>query len=84
MGSAYRQDRAWYVIRVRGPLDPAWSARFEGFAIAPHPTGDTILSGEVIDQAAFFGMLSRVRDLGLTVISVERHERPPEEVPDTT
>jgi len=75
MGSAHWQERAWYVIRVRGPLDPAWSTWFGGFTIAPDPTGDTILSGEVVDQSAFHGVISRMRDLGLTVVSVERHER---------
>ena len=82
MGNAFRDARAWYVIRVRGALDPAWSAWFGGFTIAPDSTGDTILSGEVVDQSAFHGVISRMRDLGLTVISVERHEPPPGEVRD--
>jgi len=73
VGDRCRQERAWYVIRVRGLVDPVW---FGGFAIAQDSTGDSILSGEVVDQAAFYGVISRARDLGLTIMSVERQERP--------
>ncbi len=66
-----------YVIRVRGVLAPDWSTWFAGFAIEP-VNGDTILSGEVIDESAFYGLISRARDLGLTIVSVERQERPSE------
>jgi len=74
MSSAHQDARAWYVIRVRGPLDAVWSSWFEGFTITPAPTGDTIFSGEVVDQSAFHGVINRMRDLGLTIISVERRE----------
>jgi len=77
MGERYRQERAWYVIRVRGKLDPASSAWFDGFTAVHDSVGDTVLSGEVVDQAAFYGAISRARDLGLTIISVERLGHPP-------
>jgi hypothetical protein len=74
MSDVCRHGQAWYVVRVRGTVAAAWSCLFGGFTIAHDPTGDTIISGEVIDQAAFYGLMSRVRDLGLTVLSVERRE----------
>lgn len=83
VGDRCRQEGAWYVIRVRGMLDSALSTWFGGFTIAHDSTGDTILSGEAVDQAAFYGVISRARDLGLTIISVERHERPREDFQDT-
>lgn len=81
VGDRCRQERAWYVIRVRGLVDSVW---FGEFTIAHDSTGDSILSGEVVDQAAFYGVISRARDLGLTIISVERHERPREGSQATT
>jgi hypothetical protein len=59
-----------YEIKVQGHLDAHWSDWFEGFAVEPGPAGSTILSGPVPDSAALFGLLERVRDLGLTLISV--------------
>ena len=57
-------------IRVKGRLDPHWSEWFADFAIT-HIAGDeTILSGVVADQAALYGLLARMRDLGLTLVSV--------------
>jgi hypothetical protein len=75
VGDRDRQERARYVIRIHGRLDPDWwSAWFEGFTVTHDETGSTILSGEVVDQAAFYGLLSRARDLNLTIISVERRD----------
>jgi len=77
------QEQAWYVIRVRGVLDRDWATWFEGFSVAHDSAGNTILSGTVVDQAAFYGLISRFRDLGLTIMSVERHERRREALQDT-
>jgi hypothetical protein len=56
-------------------LEPGWwSRQFEGFTVLLDSTGDTILSGEVVDRAAFYGLLSRARDLNLTIMSVERRD----------
>ncbi|MEL7360347.1 MAG: hypothetical protein AAFN40_27930 [Cyanobacteria bacterium J06560_6] len=67
-----------YEICVKGHLAPHWSAWFEGFAmaegrswtIALKENGETLLSGPVVDQAALYGVLIKVRDLGLPLISV--------------
>jgi hypothetical protein len=67
-----RCEAATYCIRVRGVLAPQWSAWFEGLTISHDPDGDTVLIGDVVDQAALYGLISRVRDLGLTLIAVER------------
>jgi hypothetical protein len=59
-----------YQIRVQGLLDPSFSAWFNDFAVAHTAEGDTLLTGEVVDQAALHGILARCRDLGVTLISV--------------
>ncbi len=63
-----------YAIRVRGLLEPCWSEWFAGLTVTPADGGDTVLSGPVADQAALYGLLARVRDLNLTLLSVERLE----------
>ena len=59
-----------YEIRVRGHLDARWASRFEGLTITLAEDGDTLLTGPVIDQAALHGLLKKVRDLGLSLVSV--------------
>ena len=59
-----------YEICVKGHLDQRWSDWFEGFAIALKDNGETLLSGPVVDQAALYGLLIKVRDLGLPLVSV--------------
>jgi hypothetical protein len=61
-----------YRIRVRGHLDTAWSARFDGLAITHDADGNTTLAGPLVDQAALYGVIGRARDLGLALISVQR------------
>ena len=61
-----------YSIRVRGHLDQSWSAWFDGFTITHTAHGETILAGLVADQAVLYGLLSKVRDLGLTLLAVRR------------
>jgi hypothetical protein len=63
---------ARYELRVRGVLDPSWSAWFEGLRIASDPAGQTTITGPVADQAALHGLLAKVRDLGLELLSVRR------------
>jgi hypothetical protein len=60
-----------YVIRVKGHLDPIWQARFENLVITPEQDGTSVLSGAIADQAALYGILVKMRDLGLTLVSVE-------------
>jgi hypothetical protein len=70
--AAGRRAKACYLIRVRGTLDPRWSAWFDGLTIVNDEGGTTMLSGEFTDQAALFGLISRIRDLGLELLSVAR------------
>ena len=63
-----------YQIRIRGHLGPRWADWFEGLTITPEDSGDTLLTGPVVDQAALHGLLRRVRDLGLPLLSVVRLE----------
>ena len=65
-----------YEIRVRGHLDARWFDRFEGFTISLTPAGETIIAGYVLDQAALYGLLNRIRDLGVDLLSVQQ---PPDE-----
>jgi hypothetical protein len=60
-----------YEIRVAGHLSTNWAARFEGLSMRHEPEGETVLSG-MLDQAALHGVLIRIRDLGLNLISVNR------------
>jgi hypothetical protein len=80
-----RPDPVWpadYQIRVEGHLGSAWTAWFEGLTTELEDNGDTILTGAVADQAALHGLLKRVRDLGLPLVSVNRLE--PGSVPQPT
>ena len=63
---------ARYQIRVRGAIDPHWSEWFAGMAIEHDPGGDTLLTGSLADQAALYGVLQRIRDLGLILLAVAR------------
>jgi hypothetical protein len=62
----------YYRIRIRGHLDPGWSDWFDGLAITQEVDGTTSLAGPLIDQAALYGLLSRLRDLGATLVMVEQ------------
>jgi hypothetical protein len=59
-----------YHIRIRGPLDAHWQDWFDGLTITLTDDGDTILSGVIVDQAALHGVLKKISNLGLTLISV--------------
>ena len=61
-----------YVIRVRGHLDPRWAEWFESLTLTHTEAGETVLTGPVADQAALHGLLVRIRDLNLTLVSVSR------------
>jgi hypothetical protein len=63
-----------YLIRVRGNLDSSWSDWFNGFTITGME-GETILEGTVPDQAALHGVLTKINDLGLALISVNQQSR---------
>jgi hypothetical protein len=59
-----------YEIRLKGHLGARWSKQFEGMTITLEEGGDTLLSGSVVDQAALHGLLKKVRDLGMPLVSV--------------
>jgi hypothetical protein len=59
-----------YQIRLKGHLGPQWTDWFGGLTITLENNGDTLLSGPVVDQAALHGLLKKVRDLGMPLISV--------------
>ena len=61
-----------YEIRFRGHLDARRAQMFEGLEMAQEPGGETVLTGSVIDQAALHGILDRIRDLGVPLLSVKR------------
>jgi hypothetical protein len=63
---------AVYEIRVRNRLDERWPRRFPDMEIVPQPNGDSLIRGPVADQSALYGMFSRLRDLGLVLVSVQR------------
>ena len=62
-----------YKIRVAGHLSENWAARFEGLSMRHEPEGETVLSGS-LDQSALHGVLVKIRNLGLNLISVNRVE----------
>jgi hypothetical protein len=63
---------AVYEIVVKGKLDPRWSRWFADLQIIPQPDGNTLVTGPIADQAALYGVISRMRDLGMVLISVQR------------
>ena len=69
-----RDGSEWYEFRVRGHLAPCWSEWLGRLAIGHLETGETLLTGPVADQAALHGLLAKLRDLNLPLISVNRIE----------
>jgi hypothetical protein len=63
-----------YEIRIKGHLDDRWADWFEGLTVTLQDNGDTLLTGPVVDQAALYGLLKKVRDLGMPLLSVNRVE----------
>lgn len=61
-------------IRVKGRIDEHWSSWFEGLTVAYTEQGETVLSGDVVDQAKLYGLIARLRDLGLPLLSVNGFE----------
>jgi hypothetical protein len=70
-----------YRIRIRGHLGSRWNDWFEPMSMRPEANGDTILTGPIVDQAALHGVLTRVRDLGLPLVSVTRVDADEPNVP---
>ncbi len=69
--TSHGQDGHWYEIRIQGRLDDRWSPWLDDLTLS-HQNGTTVLRGPVTDQAALHGLLHKLRDLGLPLLSVER------------
>ncbi len=68
-----------YRIRVKGHLDPSWQEWFEGLQMVQEEEGTPLLAGFLRDQAALYGILLKIRTLGLTLLSLESEEVPENE-----
>ena len=73
-----------YEIRIKGHLDDRWASWFGGLTLTREDNGETLLTGPVVDQAALHGLLRRVRDLGLPLVSVLQVEPTQAHGPDGT
>ena len=66
-----------YQIRFEGHLDAQWADWFSCLSVSLEENGDTLLTGPVVDQAALYGLLKKIRDLGMPLVSVNRVESCP-------
>ena len=80
MRDTQTSDAQYYEIRLKGQLDARWATWFDGLAITLDENGNTLLRGPVADQAALHGLLKKVRDVGLPLLSVHIVARDSEEV----
>jgi hypothetical protein len=74
-------DNSGYEIRIDGHLDDRWSAWFDGLSLVHENDGTTVIHCPAIDQATLHGLLRRVRDVGLPIVSVTRINLPPRKDP---
>ena len=70
-------ESAIYQIRIKGHLKPQWADWFENLTMSLEDNGDTLLTGPVVDQAALYGLLKKVRDLGIPLLSVSQIDQSP-------
>jgi len=68
-----------YEFHIEGHIGPSWALWFDGLTIRHTPDGDTLLAGPIEDQAALHGVLNKIRDLGLPLVTVTRLDRQPGE-----
>ena len=71
-----------YQIRIEGHLGRQWAGWFKGLTITLEDNGDTLLTGPVVDQPALYGLLRKVRDLGMPLLSVVRVNPGPADASD--
>ena len=62
----------FYEIRIQGHIGDSWASWFEGLSLRHEENGEMVLRGVIVDQAALHGVLMRIRDLGLPLVSVNR------------
>lgn len=70
ISTAENHGAGLYEIRIQGHLAPRWAAWFDGLSLTSSENGTTVISGLILDQAALHGLLQKVRDLGLPLLSV--------------
>lgn len=75
MSNQHKDAHSRYQITIEGQLDPRWQVRFEGLTLTHSATGQTLLSGPLPDQAALYGVLKKINNLGLTLVAVQREPR---------
>ena len=75
------QDAGRYEIRLKGHLEGRWAAWFDGLTLTHESDGTTTIHGPIVDQAALHGVLQKVRDLGLPLVSVTQVQAEPPAVP---
>jgi hypothetical protein len=73
--SSSQGDAEQYEIRIEGHVGDIRARTFGGMRVEPHPNGETVISGPIPDQAALFGLLIRIRDLGIPLISLNRMDK---------
>jgi hypothetical protein len=76
-----RHEPGRYEIRLKGHLDTRWAAWFDGLSLTNESDGTTVINSPATDQAALHGVLQKVRDIGLPLISVTLFESDPPDVP---
>jgi hypothetical protein len=74
--SGRHHDPGRYEIRVQGHLAPRWSEWFDGLDLTSEPGGTTLIAGDVVDQSALHGLLQKLRDAGLPLLSVTQVDWP--------
>jgi hypothetical protein len=79
--TGHRPGAGRYEIRLTGHLEARWAGWFDGLTISHESDGTTVISGPVADQAALHGLLQRVRDLGVSLVSVTQVEPDQPDVP---
>ena len=74
MSNKQNEKAMIYQIRIEGQLDQQWTDWFEGLTITQEEGGTALLTGHIVDQSALHGLLKKVRDLGMPLVSVNRIE----------
>ncbi|KAA3663811.1 MAG: hypothetical protein DWQ04_08890 [Chloroflexi bacterium] len=80
MTNEHTNKQSDYDIKIQGQLDDSWKEWFDDLDIILTPDGDTILSGAIVDQAALHGVLKKISNLGLNLISVNPHSQQNKEI----
>ena len=80
----HHHEPGQYEIRVKGHLDARWADQFEHMSFTHASDGTTILTGPVVDQAALYGLIRKVRDLGLPLLAINQVDLKQADRPDST